>query len=112
LKHRRFAAGGRSRRRGLAVALVAGLVLIGAAGSAQTAESPGSAGRIEISAQRLAGFDHGDPSRRRLGARIPRRTGLTSRFKSSAGFRHSGAADGAHFMCDRTRAGAARPLYL
>ena len=77
-KHGPSAAGGRSRRRGLAAALVAGLVLSALPGSAQTPKVPDPPAAIEIQAQRLAGLDHGDPSRRRFGM-LEFRGGLRSR---------------------------------
>jgi hypothetical protein len=85
-KHCRSTAGDRSRPRGLAVALVAGLVLSALPGSAQTPKVPDPPAAIEIQAQRLAGLDHGDPARRKFGM-LEFRGGLvlTSRFKEFGG---------------------------
>jgi hypothetical protein len=68
------------------IALCAGLALAAIPASAQTPRIPEPAVAIEIAAERLAGFDHADPSRQQFGA-LEFRGGLvlTSRFKEFGG---------------------------
>jgi len=69
-----------------AVALCVGLAVAAVPGSAQTPRIPDPPVSIEIAAQRLNGFDHGDSTRRQFGM-LEYRGGLslTSRFKEFGG---------------------------
>jgi hypothetical protein len=83
-----------------AVALCAGVALAALPGAAQTPHVPESLAAIEITAQRLEGFEHTDPTRRQFGM-LEFRGGLalTSRAKEFGGISAIRVQpDGANFI--------------
>lgn len=81
-------------------ALLLGLVVAALPGAAWTQRAPEPPVAIEVSAQRLAGFDHADPSRRQFGL-LEFRGGLvlSSRFKQFGGLSAIRVQpDGANFI--------------
>src|SRR5262249_36573486 len=82
------------------VALCGGVTLVAVPGAAQTPQVPESPAAIEITAQRLEGFEHANPTRRQFGV-LEFRGGLalTSRAKEFGGISAIRVQpDGANFI--------------